>query len=95
MCLGITSLHVYRPIVLYITQQGFILKSLSYIIHILKNNTITAVKKIFPIKERKISFVRIACQSFEVEKILPAISFLNKNYDVMVIHSYGTTFRPV
>ena len=49
-----------------------------------KNNTITAVKKIFPVKEPKISFVRIACQSFEVEKILPAISLLSKDYDVMV-----------
>ena len=49
-----------------------------------KNNTIKAVKKIFPNKESKISFVRIACHSFEVEKILPVISFLNKDYDVMV-----------
>ena len=42
------------------------------------------IKKIFPQKDPKIEFVRIACHSFEVEKILPAILILKKNYEVIV-----------
>lgn len=47
-------------------------------------NISKVIKKIFPQKDPKIKFVRIACHSFEVEKILPAIQILKKNYVIIV-----------
>ena len=42
------------------------------------------IKKMFTNQDKKIDFIRIACHSFEVVKILPAIDILLKKFEVMV-----------
>lgn len=49
-----------------------------------KKNLKKIIKKIFTKEDKKLNFIRIACHSFEVVKILPVIDILTKKFEVMV-----------